>query len=70
MWHNHPETQEFEVFLGNFTVEGAKKIGWKSKRAGRKAYYTDGTPYPEQAKHGILPYFADKQELFDAGVSV
>ena len=65
MTQNHPECGDEELYLGNFNVEDAKTIGWKSKRAGIQAYRSDGTPYPFQKEHGVKPYFANKKEVED-----
>lgn len=62
----HPETSAHEVYLGNFTQEEAMSIGFKTKRHGVKSYCVDGSDYPFQTEHGVLPYFADKRELSEA----
>lgn len=65
---HHPELRDSEVFLGNFTDVDAMTIGWKTKRAGNRAYYADGSPYLYQTERKVRPYFADLNELREAGV--
>lgn len=63
MTTEHPETLSGEMFLGNFTHDDAKEIGWKTKRVGKHAYCINRTPYPYQAEHGVLPWFAKRSEI-------
>lgn len=65
---DHPECLEDEVFLGNFTPEQARNISWTTKRYGIRAYCVDGSDFPYQHHHGVLPYFVKRSELAAAGV--
>jgi hypothetical protein len=61
--YTHPECQEDEVYLGNFTYSEAMNISWKTKRAGVQSYKADGTEFPYQEYHGVKPYFVEIEEV-------
>lgn len=63
MTTEHPETLPGEIFLGNFTQDDSISIKWKTKRAGKKAYCSDGSPFPYQEENRIKPYFAKHSEI-------
>lgn len=58
----HPEQQSGEIHLCNLEVEGARVVGWKTKRIGDVAYSQDGAIVP-----GKVPVFVQAQEFKDAG---
>lgn len=60
---NHPECLAGEIYLGNFTPEEAMHVGFRTKHAGCHAYCLDGSPYPFQVRHEVLPNFADIAEF-------
>jgi hypothetical protein len=62
----HPECHTGEVYIGNFTHDAARGIGWKTKRSGTRAYKIDGTPYPHQDLHQVAPYFIARREVEEA----
>jgi hypothetical protein len=62
----HPEQQNDELLLGNSTQSDFKRIGWTTKRAGVKSFYSDGSPYPHQDKHGVSPVFVQRSEIESA----
>lgn len=66
--HDHPERLSNEVYLGNFTPDDWKDVGWKTKRKGIKSYTIDGSPYPFQVRYGVFPGFVQRQELVANGV--
>lgn len=59
---DHPECRDDEVYLGNYTHAESQRINWRTKRAGFQAYYPDGTPYPNQVREGVQPYFVKEAE--------
>lgn len=59
----HPEQRDDEIFLGNYTPEDRKAIGWKLLRCGEFAYRTDGSPYPYQEEHAVKPLFVRRSEV-------
>ena len=61
----HPELQEGEVFVGNFTRRKFEQSTWKSKRLGEVAYRKDGTVVPEQGNY-LFPMFISRQEKEEA----
>lgn len=74
----HPELQEGEVFLGNFSFcEGDEEkyfvdpghyneVGWMTKRMGLIAYNTKGEMLPNT----MHPVFVRRWELERAGINV
>ena len=51
------ERQKGEFFLGNFTAEGYREVGWETKRRG-----------DFHKEHGVYPVFVQKKELQNAGI--
>lgn len=64
----HPELQEGESFLGNYTQSDFEsKIRWQVKRIGNVAYDRSGHILAQQESH---PVFVSKEELQKAGIRV
>lgn len=61
---NHPEEQEHEVFLGNFTIRHSKEILYPSKRLGKISYSGAGEVLTvEKGKHKLYPVFAKIHDI-------
>jgi len=60
----HPEMEEDEVFIGNFTKQALQHIGFQTKRAGEIAYDSDGK---DISCTGLYPIFVSRQEIIDNG---
>jgi len=61
----HPELQEGERFIGNFTLIQFRKIGQKGKRLGEKAFTKDGIFIPPYALERTL----ESAEIFASYLS-
>lgn len=60
--YRHPEQREDEIFFTNlFQEKDWSEIGWKSKRAGERAYTKQGESIVE-----ARPVFIEKREIEDA----
>ena len=65
-WH-HPELQEGETLLGNYTqTDFDSKVRWNTKRIGGVAYDTHGVVVAQAELH---PVFVQKSELQKAGLA-
>lgn len=64
----HPEALEGEVLIGNMWGSDFPKVGWKTKRAGRIAYLTNGKPIPK--RQAFVPCFVQRAEIEAAGVDI
>lgn len=53
----HPELEEGEMFLTNCTWDEYIRIGWQTKRKGRKAYSRQG-----KGLFGLSPVFVHRKE--------
>lgn len=67
---NHPELRGGEIWLTNSSAKDfADDIGWKTKRAGEKAYTVNGEDanafHPEFERSILYPVFVQRQELED-----
>lgn len=65
MKKHHPEQQEDEIYLGNestsnFLYHKQPACGWKSKRNGHQAFYSDGTP---MQSGDMCPMFIKRSEV-------
>lgn len=72
----HPELQEGEIFIGNYSFYGRAQrewdeMRWKTKRKGTVAYDKDGEPLSESTSRSeIYPVFAQESELIEAGIEI
>lgn len=58
----HPEQEPGEIHLCNLEPEGARVVGWKTKRIGVIAYTSGGQPDPSK-----VPVFVQADEFKAAG---
>ena len=67
----HPEQKVGERLLGNLTKEQYAKVGWKTKRMGKIAYYKylKSKPIGQSGNNKIYPVFVQIKEMEEAGVS-
>ncbi|OGZ29291.1 MAG: hypothetical protein A2931_02530 [Candidatus Niyogibacteria bacterium RIFCSPLOWO2_01_FULL_45_48] len=56
----HPECRESETFIGNYTVEQFKKLGYLTKRAGSMALDPRGNPSDNP---NLSPVFISTEEF-------
>lgn len=58
----HPEKNEHEVFLGNFSRESIEQLEYTTKRMGNVALDISGQPVIFPGKIQLFPVFVARQE--------
>lgn len=61
----HPEATDEEVCIGNMFAADFRRVGWTTKRLGRKAYEASGKVIPN-----FRPVLVARAEIEAAGVPI
>jgi hypothetical protein len=63
----HPEAHDCEIWLGNLYAVDFNLVGWKTKRLGKEAFNSDGTPL---RGGNMRPVLVQRAEIEAAGVEI